>query len=491
MDATSTLQERPPRPASAFDWILHPGLDAFTTHAQTIRTGADVDARTVGDDFSVLAAPLLQRLEERTASTPHQAWMIAAHLGDTDRALQELQALRGTFAGSDRAEFHATEQMIRLMQHDGEHGVLAMSDEGDGVQDITALVAAPWMANLRATEVAYATRSRRSGLGAPTTQPTDLMSISVGLADARHLLDAGTFGQARVRGDDTFRRARRAALPRHAARARSVVTIADAVTGDASAAWDGIRWLQRHAAKPHSTDFRFCADHARLLLAARDGQWDSILDIGEELLPLLAAAPRSVTVARIALDLVEACAKVGHATNLLSDLLDAWDPNASALHGVAYLAMLAALGGSPAGWLARSAVRQAEQNALPFDAARLQMAFASTISDRADLEAHVATLDAARRVFARAGARDWARDAEQQLSDLETTAPNPLLHVPLTEQEARVASLAASGLTNKQIAAELFLSPRTVSGHLYRVFPKLGVTTRAGLRDALTAARLY
>jgi DNA-binding NarL/FixJ family response regulator len=47
--------------------------------------------------------------------------------------------------------------------------------------------------------------------------------------------------------------------------------------------------------------------------------------------------------------------------------------------------------------------------------------------------------------------------------------------------------LAASGLTNKQIAERLFLSPRTVGGHLHRVFPKLGIATRAALRDALAA----
>jgi DNA-binding CsgD family transcriptional regulator len=58
----------------------------------------------------------------------------------------------------------------------------------------------------------------------------------------------------------------------------------------------------------------------------------------------------------------------------------------------------------------------------------------------------------------------------------------------LTPQEHEIASLAASGLTNKQIAARLHLSPRTVSGHLYRVFPKLGVSTRAALRDALSDA---
>jgi DNA-binding CsgD family transcriptional regulator len=40
-------------------------------------------------------------------------------------------------------------------------------------------------------------------------------------------------------------------------------------------------------------------------------------------------------------------------------------------------------------------------------------------------------------------------------------------------------------LTNRQIAERLAISPKTVGVHLYRVFPKLGVTSRAGLRDAL------
>jgi DNA-binding NarL/FixJ family response regulator len=44
---------------------------------------------------------------------------------------------------------------------------------------------------------------------------------------------------------------------------------------------------------------------------------------------------------------------------------------------------------------------------------------------------------------------------------------------------------AAAGHTNKEIAARLFLWPRTVSAHLYQVFPKIGITSRAALRDAL------
>ena len=57
----------------------------------------------------------------------------------------------------------------------------------------------------------------------------------------------------------------------------------------------------------------------------------------------------------------------------------------------------------------------------------------------------------------------------------------------LTPQQARIASLAARGLTNKEIGRELHLSPRTVSTHLYQIFPKLNVTSGAGLRDALSA----
>ena len=55
----------------------------------------------------------------------------------------------------------------------------------------------------------------------------------------------------------------------------------------------------------------------------------------------------------------------------------------------------------------------------------------------------------------------------------------------LTPQEREIAELAAAGLTNREIAARLYVSPRTVSCHLYRTFPKLDIRSRAALRDAL------
>jgi len=58
----------------------------------------------------------------------------------------------------------------------------------------------------------------------------------------------------------------------------------------------------------------------------------------------------------------------------------------------------------------------------------------------------------------------------------------------LTPQQREIATLAAAGLTNKQIGERLFLSPRTIQTHLYQIFPKLGITSRAALRDALTTS---
>ena len=59
----------------------------------------------------------------------------------------------------------------------------------------------------------------------------------------------------------------------------------------------------------------------------------------------------------------------------------------------------------------------------------------------------------------------------------------------LTAQESQIAHMAAQGLTNLEIAAKLFLSPRTVEWHLGRVYPKLGVRRRRELRSVLTEAR--
>jgi DNA-binding NarL/FixJ family response regulator len=58
----------------------------------------------------------------------------------------------------------------------------------------------------------------------------------------------------------------------------------------------------------------------------------------------------------------------------------------------------------------------------------------------------------------------------------------------LTSQELQIAQLAAQGLSNRDIGERLFLSHRTIGSHLYRIFPKLEITSRVQLRDALAKA---
>ena len=92
---------------------------------------------------------------------------------------------------------------------------------------------------------------------------------------------------------------------------------------------------------------------------------------------------------------------------------------------------------------------------------------------------------AALALFERTGARPWADRARAELraagEPAAAGAPAPDRLSLLTSQELQVVRLAASGATNRDIAGQLFLSPRTVSHHLYRAFPKLGVTNRTAL----------
>ncbi|HYR54318.1 MAG TPA: AAA family ATPase [Methylomirabilota bacterium] len=89
-------------------------------------------------------------------------------------------------------------------------------------------------------------------------------------------------------------------------------------------------------------------------------------------------------------------------------------------------------------------------------------------------------------LFDAQGATAWSRRARQELratgEKVGRRAPDP--RDRLTTQELQIAQLAAEGLSNRQIAERLFLSPRTIGGHLYRIFPKLEITARAQLRDA-------
>jgi DNA-binding CsgD family transcriptional regulator len=127
------------------------------------------------------------------------------------------------------------------------------------------------------------------------------------------------------------------------------------------------------------------------------------------------------------------------------------------------------------------AVAAHEGDGRPFEQARTLLLYGEWLrrnQRRADARDH---LLAAAAAFARMGARRWQERAESELRAAGAAAPavspaDPLAR--LTPQELQVVRLAAAGAPNKQIGAQLFLSPRTVGYHLYKAFPKLGVTSR-------------
>ncbi|MDI2131262.1 helix-turn-helix transcriptional regulator [Yinghuangia seranimata] len=124
----------------------------------------------------------------------------------------------------------------------------------------------------------------------------------------------------------------------------------------------------------------------------------------------------------------------------------------------------------------------------PFEHALTQLDFGEWLRrHRRSAEARDA-LHTALDIFERLQARPWIERASAELRAAGVAVADsktPDAVADLTPQELRIAQLAAEGLTNREIGARLYLSPRTAGYHLHKIFPKLGITARAQLRDVL------
>jgi DNA-binding CsgD family transcriptional regulator len=117
----------------------------------------------------------------------------------------------------------------------------------------------------------------------------------------------------------------------------------------------------------------------------------------------------------------------------------------------------------------------------PLVKARTEHAYGQWLRRRRQAARSRTMLLSARTAFELIGASDWAGRSAAQAAD------NPLPSVTelLSPQETLIARLAAEGLSNREIAQRLHLSHRTVAAHLYRAFPKLGITSRGELAPLL------
>jgi len=127
----------------------------------------------------------------------------------------------------------------------------------------------------------------------------------------------------------------------------------------------------------------------------------------------------------------------------------------------------------------------------PWIQARLRLAYGSWLRRHRRVAESRAPLRLARATFDLIGARSWAEQARAELraSGERIAAPEPgPAAAALSAQELQIARLAVEGLSNREIGERLYLSPRTVGSHLYRIFPKLEITSRAQLAGRLEQA---
>jgi len=128
------------------------------------------------------------------------------------------------------------------------------------------------------------------------------------------------------------------------------------------------------------------------------------------------------------------------------------------------------------------------QAPMPFEHALLSLDDGRRLRAAGNQPAAVAQLEKAHRLFSGLGADPYVRACAAELAALQVTAAaaSPAALLGLSRSELAVARLAASGLTNREVAGQLFVSVKTVEYHLRNSYIKLGITSRRELAALVT-----
>jgi DNA-binding CsgD family transcriptional regulator len=202
--------------------------------------------------------------------------------------------------------------------------------------------------------------------------------------------------------------------------------------------------------------------------------------------------PHNPIALAVGFDLVEAAVRTGrrdaataHAAALRALPVTAGCPRL----GVAALGAAALVDDDHGSELFEEALALPGAEEFPFEHARVRLAHGERLRRLRDTASARQHLASAQQSFDYLGARPWAARAERELRATGLTRGRPHEKLELTFMERQIADLAAGGASNKEIGARLYMSPRTVGSHLYRIFPKLGIASRGGLRDALNGVQ--
>ncbi|KUI10278.1 LuxR family transcriptional regulator [Mycolicibacterium acapulense] len=215
------------------------------------------------------------------------------------------------------------------------------------------------------------------------------------------------------------------------------------------------------------------------------GNYGAAMEFLDPLVSRFAPESTEIQAAEFIPDAVEALVELGRATEA-EPLVAALERNGRRLDRAWMLAvggrcraMLHAAEGDlrDAASCARRALENHHRLAMPFERARTQLLLGQLQARLRDRQA-ASTLNEALVTFEAIGTPVWAERAKSSRDELRSAASRP---DALTAAELRIAELAAVGLTNRDVAGELFLSAKTVEATLARVYRKLDIRSRAEL----------
>jgi DNA-binding CsgD family transcriptional regulator len=304
-------------------------------------------------------------------------------------------------------------------------------------------------------------------------------------------LASGEWTAAVVDAERGLRTADRLAFQSNVGDFRSVLAVIAARRGDFEAARAHVRALQEWALPRGLQDHRVWSLFGEAQIELAQQHYDEAYGLLVTIGPAGVIAPYQPVALMAFMDTVAAAWKSGrrlearaHVAAAREAHIEAVSPRA-AFHLAACEAMVSDMPTTAA--LFESALEQPGIAQWPFDEARVRLVFGSWLRETGHEMAARPHLQVAVRIFDRLGAQPWRDRARGELRNA-TEHHDPVVNEALallTPQETRIAVLASEGRSNNAIAAELFLSPRTVASHLYRIFPKLDVTSRAGLHQRL------
>jgi ATP/maltotriose-dependent transcriptional regulator MalT len=234
----------------------------------------------------------------------------------------------------------------------------------------------------------------------------------------------------------------------------------------------------------------YLCHHARTLAALGRQDYEEAFREATAISPPGVIPPFRPLAIWVVLDLVEAAVRTGRDDEAREHVTAALGAGIARISGrtamlVASAQALVADGDAAVEHFER-ALAQPRASQWPFEQARIELLYGQQLRRARAPRAARQHLAEALAIFERLGAVRWADAARKELRAAGGHAEQPGERVVLTERELLIARMAATGMSNKEIAAQLVVSSRTIGAHLYRIFPKLGITSRAGLRDALT-----